>query len=157
MNFDRREFRNALGSFPTGIVVVTAGEGGNLRGITVNSFASVSLDPPLILWCIAKSSRRYDLFTKAAEFTVSVLSEGERAAAEAIATAGEGELAGVAWEACETGPAAIAGAVAVFECTREVLYDGGDHIIIVGRVHTFRQRDGAPLTFLRGRYGKIGE
>ncbi len=156
MSFDRRSFRNALGGFPTGIVVVTAGEGSNLRGITVNSFTSVSLEPPLILWCIAKSSRRYDLFTNATEFTVSVLSEDGRAAAEVIA-AGEGELAGVALEACETGPAAIAGAVAVFECSREVLHDGGDHVIIVGRVHNFRQRDGAPLTFLRGRYGKISE
>jgi flavin reductase (DIM6/NTAB) family NADH-FMN oxidoreductase RutF len=155
MTFDRREFRNALGRFPTGIVVVTAGEGRDLRGITVNSFTSVALDPPLILWCIAKSSRRYDLFTNATEFTVSVLSENERAAAETIATAGEGKLAGVACEASETGPAAIAGAVAVFECTREALHDGGDHMIIVGRVHHFRQRDGAPLTFFRGTYHKV--
>ena len=155
MSFDSRGFRNALGSFPTGIVVVTASEGRGLRGITVNSFTSVSLDPPLILWCIAKSSRRYDLFTNATEFTVSVLSEDERAASEAIAKAGEGNLDGVALEDCTTGPAAIAGAVAVFECTREALYDGGDHMIIVGRVQSFRQRGGAPLTFLRGQYGKI--
>lgn len=155
MSFDARAFRNALGCFPTGIVVVTAGTPGNWRGITVNSFASLSLDPPLILWSIAKTSRRYLTFTNAAEFTVSVLGEADRAAAEAIAVAGEGELTAVELEECE--PPAIKGAIAVFECAREALHDGGDHVIVVGRVKEFRHRDGAPLTFFRGRYGKIVE
>ena len=152
MTFDSRGFRNALGCFPTGIVVVTAGHPGAWRGITVNSFTSVSLDPPLILWCIAKSSRRYELFTKAAEFTVSVLSEAGRAAAEAIAQAGEGDLGTVPLENCDAGPPAIAGSVAVFECSQEALHEGGDHVIVVGRVKTFRCQDGAPLTFFRGKY-----
>ncbi|GAA0571054.1 flavin reductase family protein [Rhizomicrobium electricum] len=155
MSFDARAFRNALGCFPTGIVVVTAGTSGNWRGITVNSFASLSLDPPLILWCIAKTSRRYLTFTNATEFTVSILGEADRAAAEAIATAGEGELTAIELEECE--PPAIKGAIAVFECARETLHDGGDHVIVVGRVHAFRHRNGAPLTFFRGRYGKIVE
>lgn len=152
MSFDARAFRQALGSFATGIAVVTAGRDGNWRGITVNSFSSLSLDPPLILWCIGKTSRRYLTFTNAAEFTVSILSADNRAAAEAIATAGEGELTAVPLEDCDDCPPAIAGALAVFECSREALHDGGDHVIVVGRVKTFRQRDGAPLTFFRGQY-----
>lgn len=157
MSFDTRDLRKALGCFPTGIVVVTAGKGEDLRGITVNSFASLSLDPPLILWCIAKSSRRYETFTKADEFTVSVLSHAARAASDAIAVAGEGLLTGVTLEPCGTAPPAIADALAVFECTREALHDGGDHVIVVGRIACFRHRDGAPLTFFRGQYVKISE
>jgi flavin reductase (DIM6/NTAB) family NADH-FMN oxidoreductase RutF len=155
MDFDTRAFRNALSCFPTGIVVVTAGSPGAWRGITVNSFASLSLDPPLILWCVAKTSRRYLAFTNAPEFTVSILGEAGRAAAENIAAAGEGELTAVELEDCE--PPAIKDAIAIFECSREALHDGGDHVIVVGRVKAFRHRDGTPLTFFRGRYGKIVE
>jgi flavin reductase (DIM6/NTAB) family NADH-FMN oxidoreductase RutF len=157
MSFDVRSFRQALGCFATGIVVVTAGRNGNWRGITVNSFSSLSLDPPLILWSIAKSSRRYLSFTNASEFTVSVLSVENRASAEAIATAGEGELTAVPLEDCDDCPPAVAGAIAVFECSRETLYDGGDHVIVVGRVKAFRQRPGAPLVFFRGKYGSVTE
>lgn len=155
MSFDTRGFRQALGCFATGIVVVTAGRDGNWRGITVNSFASLSLDPPLILWCIAKTSRRYLAFTNATEFTVSVLGEENRAAAEAIATSGEGELTAVPLEDCDDCPPAVAGSIAIFECSRETLYDGGDHVIVIGRVKAYRQREGAPLTFFRGKYGSL--
>ena len=114
MGFDTRGFRTALGSFSTGIVVVTAGRPELYRGITVNSFTSLSLDPPLVLWCIARTSRRYETFTMASEFTVSVLGEGQRAAAERIAVAGEGDLGDIALEPVEGGPPAIAGSLAVF-------------------------------------------
>ena len=157
MSFDVRGFRNALGCYPTGIVVVTAAGGGAWRGITVNSFVSLSLNPPLILWCIAKSSRRYETFTNAARFTVSVLGRDGRAAAEAIAAAGEGDFSAVPVEDCGAGPPAIKGALAVFECRREALHDGGDHAIVVGWVDTYRCRDGVPLTFFRSRYGTIAE
>lgn len=158
MAIDTRAFRNALGCFSTGIVVVTAGAPDACRGITVNSFASLSLDPPLVLWCIAKSSRRYETFTKAAEFTVSVLAGSQREAAECIAVAGEGELGDVVLEPAESGPPAVAGALAVFGCAREAVYDGGDHSIIVGRVLRFSQREsGTPLVFFRGRYRSFSD
>lgn len=155
MSLDTREFRNALGCFATGIVVVTAGPPGRERAITVNSFTSVSLDPPLILWCIAKASRRYDVFTTADAFTVSVLGEEGRGISDAIAGSADGDLGGVATEPCRTGAPAIAGALAAFSCHREALHDGGDHVIIVGRVEALRFRDGAPLVFFRGRYGTL--
>jgi len=153
MSFDTRGFRDALGSFPTGIVVVTAGAPERYRGITVNSFASLSLDPPLVLWCIARTSRRYETFTMANEFTVSVLGAGQRAVAERIAVAGEGDLGDIALETIAGGPPAIAGCLAVFACTREAIHDGGDHVIIVGRVAHFHYQDGEPLEFFRGAYG----
>ena len=152
MDFDTREFRNALGRYPTGVAVVTAVESERLRGITVSSFTSLSLDPPLVLWSIAKSSRRYQTFTKAPEFTVSVLGEDGRAAAETIAAGDDVET--VPLEDGD-GPPAIAGALAVFHCRREWLYDGGDHVVIVGRVLGFRHRDGNPLVFCDGRYGTL--
>ena len=158
MSFDTRGFRTALGSFSTGIVVVTAGPPERYRGITVNSFTSLSLDPPLVLWCIARTSRRYETFTMAREFTVSVLGEGQRAAAERIAVAGEGDLGDIALEPVEGGPPAIAGCLAVFACTREAIHDGGDHVILIGRVQNFHYREEeTPLTFYRGRYGKMSE
>jgi flavin reductase (DIM6/NTAB) family NADH-FMN oxidoreductase RutF len=158
MSFNTHGFRKALGSFPTGIVVVTAGPPERYRGITVNSFASLSLDPPLVLWCIARASRRYETFTKASEFAVSVLGEGQRAVADRIAVAGEGDLGDIALETVANGPPAIARSLAVFECRREAIHDGGDHVIIVGRVNAFRYReDDRSLTFFRGRYGKMGE
>lgn len=154
MRSNARNFRNALGCFPTGIVVVTAGAPGAVRAITVNSFSSLSLDPPLILWCIAKSSRRYEAFTKLDKFTVSVLAEGQRATSECIATAKEGEALDVTLEALPEHPPAIDGALAVFACSLEALQDGGDHAIVIGRVEDFFYReDGAPLTFFRGQYG----
>jgi len=157
MSFDTRGFRTALGSFPTGIVVVTAGLPEHYRGITVNSFTSLSLDPPLVLWCIARTSRRYETFTMANEFTVSVLSAGQRAVAECIAVAGEGDLGDIALETVASGPPAIAGCLAVFACTRAAIHDGGDHVIIVGRVTHFQHQDGEPLMFFRGHYEKIGK
>lgn len=158
MAFDTRAFRNALGCFPTGIVVATAGVAGAWRGITVNSFASLSLDPPLVLWCIARSSRRYETFTKAGEFTVSVLADGQRECAECIAVAGEGDLGDVKLEPAEIGPPAVAGAMAVFECILEAVHEGGDHSVVVGRVLRFAYREnGGPLVFYRGRYRTLAE
>lgn len=157
MSLDSREFRNALGCFATGIVVVTAGEPGRERAITVNSFTSVSLDPPLVLWCLAKASRRYEAFTKADEFTVSVLGEAGRPVADAVAASSDGSLGAIATEACGAGPAAIAGALAVFGCRREALHDGGDHVVIVGRVLAMRYGEGKPLLFFRGRYGALAD
>jgi flavin reductase (DIM6/NTAB) family NADH-FMN oxidoreductase RutF len=155
MSIDTREFRNALGSFATGIVVVTAGQAGQERGITVNSFTSVSLDPPLVLWCIAKSSRRYEAFTKTGKFTVSVLGKSGRAVAEAVASSPDGSLGAVETETLGAGPPAIAGALAAFGCRQEALHDGGDHVVIVGRVEAMRYGDGAPLVFFRGSYAEL--
>lgn len=158
MSFSARSFRNALGCFPTGVVVVTAGSDASHKGITVNSFASVSLEPPLVLWCMDRKSGRYETFTNSANFTISVLSSDHKAVSARLARSGEHTLEGLTLEKTECGPPGLADALAVLECAREAVHEGGDHAIIVGRVLRFRYREiGQPLVYFRGRYGAIAD
>jgi flavin reductase (DIM6/NTAB) family NADH-FMN oxidoreductase RutF len=158
MAFDAREFRNALGCFPTGVVVVTARAGTALMGITVNSFVSVSLDPPLVLWCVDRKSSRYETFTMVGEFTISVLSSDHRNVSTRLATPGEHRLDGVPLIETENGTPGLSDSLAILQCVREAVHDGGDHAIIVGRVVQFACRStGQPLVFFRGRYGALAE
>jgi len=164
MSFDTRAFRNALGCFPTGVAVVTAARSGGLQderapmGITVNSFASVSLDPPLVLWCVDRRSDRFETFTTAPGFTISILDAAHRGVSARLARPRAHRLDGIALLPTELGPPALAEALAVFECGRECVHPGGDHVIIVGRVLRFSHRAaGAPLVFFRGGYGTVGE
>jgi flavin reductase (DIM6/NTAB) family NADH-FMN oxidoreductase RutF len=158
MDFDSRAFRNALGAFPTGVVVVTASSSGTPIGITVNSFTSVSLVPPLLLWCMDARSQRHDLFVKAPGFTISVLGTGHREVSSRLARPGEHQLDGFALLSTELGPPALADSLAVFECARESTLPGGDHTILVGRVLRFHcPSEGRPLLFFRGKYSALDQ
>ncbi len=158
MSFDARAFRNALGCFPTGVVVVTGGSDMSHMGITVNSFASVSLDPPLVLWCMDRKSSRYETFTNSPNFTISVLSSDHRTVSARLAQPGEHTLDGLPLEETESGPPGLADALAVLECARHAVHEGGDHAIIVGRVLRFRYRQtGKPLVYFRGGYGALAD
>lgn len=165
MAFDSRAFRNALGCFPTGIAVMTTSSAPGAEsetshiGITVNSFTSVSLDPPLVLWCIHRDSRRASAFTEGPGFTVSILASGHRAVSARLAGQGEHNLDGVALIPTELGPPALADSLAVFECALERALEAGDHIILIGRVLRFAQHEevGAPLVYYRGRYGALAQ
>jgi len=169
MDFDSKAFRNALGAFPTGIAVITAtpataGDQTETQevshiGITVNSFTSVSLDPPLVLWCIDRRSRRYPYFAQAPGFTVSILASGHREVSKRLAQAGEHSLDGIALIPTMLGPPALADSLAVFECARESVQDAGDHAILIGRVLRFARHDGAgaPLVYFQGKYGALAQ
>ena len=160
MDFDSRAFRHALGCFPTGIAVMTAASSeASHIGITVNSFTSVSLEPPLVLWCIDRRSRRYPAFATATGFTVSILASGHKAVSSKLATAGEHTLDGIDLVPTELGPPALKDALAVFECARESVQDAGDHAILIGRVLRFARHDGAgaPLVYFQGRYGALAQ
>ncbi len=169
MDFDSRAFRLALGCFPTGIAVMTAAPAANAAnpkgsaeshiGITVNSFTSVSLDPPLVLWCIDRRSRRYRAFATAPGFTVSILGSGHKAVSARLAGAGEHSLDGIDLIPTALGPPALADSLAVFECARESVQDAGDHAILIGRVLRFARHDGAgtPLVYFQGRYGALAQ
>src|SRR5580765_3357717 len=158
MSFDIKSFRHALGSFPTGVAVVTAAVESEPVGITVNSFTSVSLDPPLVLWCLKKDSNRYRAFMEAKGFTISVLGTEHESVSARLARQGEHKLQDMELLETELGPPALADAHAVFECAREAIHDGGDHSILIGRVLRFARRDdGAPLVFYRGRYGALSD
>ena len=150
---DPRAFRTTLGSFATGVTVVTArGPGGEPVGITANSFASVSLDPPLVLWSPARSSRRFAAFAEAGHFAIHVLAQDQQAVCDAFVRA-EGGFDAVPWSEGPEGLPLLDGCLARFLCRREALLDGGDHAILLGRVWAASRRDGAPLVFQSGRYG----
>jgi 4-hydroxyphenylacetate 3-hydroxylase, reductase component len=156
MAFDTRAFRHALGCFPTGVAVVTAGSDKDRMGITVNSFASVSLDPPLVLWCMDRRSSRYRTFTKAGNFTISILASDHQAISAKLASPGEHCIDDLSLLPTESGPPGLVDSLAVFECAREHVYNTGDHVIIIGRVVNFSWRKaGEPLVFFRGRYGTV--
>ncbi len=159
MTFDVRAYRTALGSFPTGVAVITTSASAEHHmGITVNSFTSVSLDPPLVLWCLDKKSDRYHAFTKARSYTVSILGTEHQGVSSRLAKQGNHSLDGIAL--CDTalGPPALADALSVFECKAEGVHDAGDHAILIGRVmHFSRQGDGEPLVFFRGKYGSLAQ
>jgi flavin reductase (DIM6/NTAB) family NADH-FMN oxidoreductase RutF len=156
-DFDSRAFRDALGCYPTGVAVVTAGEEeASHIGITVNSFASVSLDPPLVLWSIDRRSRRHGPFVTARGFTVSILSAAHREVSARLAGPGEHSLDGLALLPTELGPPALGDSLAVFECAREQVIEGGDHSVLIGRVLRFhRPQTGAPLVYFQGRYNAL--
>ena len=156
-DFDTRAFREALGWFPTGIAVMTAVSAETSHiGITVNSFASVSLDPPLVLWCMDRRSYRHDIFAQATGFTVSILGTGHKDVSARLARPGEHSLDGIALLETELGPPALADSLAVFECATEQRLEAGDHTIFLGRVLRFsRPSESAPLVFFRGRYNAL--
>jgi flavin reductase (DIM6/NTAB) family NADH-FMN oxidoreductase RutF len=158
MEFDARAFRDALGCFPTGVAVITAESADRpAMGITVNSFASVSLDPPLVLWCIDRHSDRSKTFVRAESFTISVLDAVHREVSARLAQPGTHRLDEIALLPTDLGPPALADALAVFECTRESVHAGGDHVILIGRVVRFAfRRSGERLVFFRGHYGTFG-
>ena len=157
MSFDTRAFRQALGCFPTGVAVVTtSGPDAGHRGITVNSFTSVSLDPPLVLWCIDRKSDRFPAFTKARTYTISLLGTTHEAVSSRLAKQGAHSLDGIDLIQTRLGPPALADALAFFECEAEAVYQAGDHAILVGRVLRFAKREaGEPLVFFQGRYGAL--
>jgi flavin reductase (DIM6/NTAB) family NADH-FMN oxidoreductase RutF len=157
--FDSRALRDALGCFPTGVAVVTAsGDGRAPIGITVNSFTSVSLDPPLVLWCLHRKSDRFEALRGAKHYTISLLGTAHEAVSARLAKQGAHSLEGIDLLETKLGPPALADALAVFECESEAVYEGGDHVILVGRVIRFARREaGAPLVFFHGRYGALAD
>jgi flavin reductase (DIM6/NTAB) family NADH-FMN oxidoreductase RutF len=158
MSMDSRLFRDALGCFPTGVAVVTAAGVDGHFGITVNSFTSVSLDPPLLLWCMDRRSRRHDVFVKAAGFTVSILGTDHKEVSSRLARPGEHSLDDIALIQTELGPPALADSLAIFECEAEKRMEAGDHTILLGRVLRFScPSASAPLVFFRGKYSALDQ
>ena len=147
-----QDFRNALGCFATGVTVVTCQSEHGPLGMTVNSFTSVSLDPPLVLWCPAKNSLRYQAFADAESFAIHMLADDQQDVCLRFARDGL-NFDGIGLEKDAGGPPVISGSLAVLECTRHTLHDGGDHAIIVGRVAGAVVNPGEPLLFSKGRFG----
>jgi flavin reductase (DIM6/NTAB) family NADH-FMN oxidoreductase RutF len=155
---DPDEFRRALGRFATGLTVVTTLDAkGEKVGMTVSSFNSVSLEPPLILWSVGFDSLSYDVFTEADYFAVHILTQDHEDLCDRFAQSGENKFDGLDCREGIHGVPILPEFVACFECSTEHIYPGGDHKIIVGRVHAFESRDADPLIIYRSRFlGKNG-
>lgn len=148
----QKALRRCLGQFPTGVTVVTANVDGQKIGMTANSFSSVSLDPPLILWSIRRASARASLFTGTQSFAINVLSAQQTDIARNFASSAGDPFAASAWHEGNNGAPLIAAAVAHLECSLEAVFDGGDHHIIIGRVTQHACAEGAPLLFVQGQF-----
>lgn len=153
---DTREFRNALGQFPTGVTVVTTVDAeGNKIGMTANSFSSVSLDPMLVLWSVAKTCKAFSAFTEAKQFAIHVLNASQKHISSQFASSCEDRFKDIEHIAGHGGVPILTDYSAVFQCDTEQLYEGGDHIILLGRVVAFDNKKLPPLVFHAGRYADL--
>lgn len=153
---DPRAFRNALGLYATGVTVVTVPSQDGPIGITANSFASVSLDPPLVLWSPAKSSKRFGYFSGAEHFAIHVLDANQEDICNGFVK-DKSAFEGLDWVEGDHGVPNIRGCLARFECTLDAEHDAGDHTIIVGRVTAASVQNGMPLMFQGGRFVSLKE
>lgn len=149
-----RDFRDALGSFATGVTVLTAlAADGEPIGVTISSFNSVSLDPPLILWSLACESPRLEVFRKTSHYAVNVLAADQQWISDCFASRDDDRFAAVATSRGLAGVPLIEGCSAWFECRNELQYPGGDHLIFLGRVERFARGEATePLIFHAGCY-----
>ncbi|HEV2732357.1 MAG TPA: flavin reductase family protein, partial [Terriglobales bacterium] len=151
--FDRRDFRHALGQFATGVTVVTArAPDGRKIGVTVNSFSSVSLNPPLILWSLARQTPSFADFATCTHFAVNVLEAKQHHLSRQFSTPVVDRFAGVEVTEGKARIPIVSGAIAYFLCRKVKQYDGGDHVILLGEVEEYKYTDGEPLVFHSGRY-----
>ena len=149
-----RDYRNALGSFATGVTVITTDCDIGQIGITVNSFSSVSLDPALVLWSVAKGSKRHDAYADRGPFVIHVMAQDQDDIATGFAVNAQA-FEDADWDINPEGVRVIPGCLAAFECETFAVYDGGDHSIIVGRVLRFSRNEGDGLLFSQGKYGRF--
>jgi len=157
MSFDARDFRRALGQFPTGVgIVTTLDSQGAPVGMTISSFNSVSVTPPLVLWSIDRSALSADLFRTTEYFAVNILAADQIALSNRFASRGEDKFQDVAWSAGEHGSPLLPDVAALFECRNWAQYDGGDHWIIVGEVLRYSyEATKPPLVFGQGGYATM--
>ena len=158
IEIDPADFRKVLGAFPTGVTVIAAIADGVPSGLAVGSFFSVSLEPPLVGFCVTKNSSSWAKIKDAGHFVVNVLGESQDGVSNLFASKAEDKFEGIDWSpAVATGGPRLEGTLAHIDCTHYATYDGGDHDIIVGRVQHLeldREEDG-PLIFFKSKYGKI--
>lgn len=152
-SFDQALFRKALGTFMTGVTVVCARDNGGIpRGITANSFTSVSLTPPLVLVCVAKGSSCYSVFEKCDSFSVNILSEEQKHISSRFTTKGVDRFAGLNIITARTGAPLISGSLSWLDCRPYDRFDAGDHMILIGEVEALHVDSGVPLGYWAGRY-----
>ncbi|NSL56122.1 flavin reductase family protein [Uliginosibacterium aquaticum] len=154
--FDSSTFRRTLGMFATGITVITAqAKDGSLVGLTANSFNSVSLTPPMIVWSLGNNSGVREVLERCEYYAVNVLADDQEALSNLFASKAADRFAGVDWEPGLGGAPVLAGCAAVFEVRNSLRYPGGDHVIFIGEVARCDRSEREPLLFFNGRYRKL--
>ena len=153
---DDRRFREVLGNFATGVTIITAMDDGEPVGIAANAFTSLSLDPPLVLFCVAHASSTWPRIERAGVFAVNILGEHHESLSQLFATKGADRFSATPWRTGVSGAPVLDEAIAYVDCRLEAQYPGGDHTIVVGRVVDLDVRDGGrPLLFFQGGYTRI--
>lgn len=154
--FDPKQFRQALGAFTTGVTIVTTrGADGQDYGLTANSFNSVSIDPPLVLWSISKNASSARAFTEGSNFAVHILATDQEPLSNRFAKSSADKFAGLELQRGAEDTPLLGGCSARFQCKTTYRYEGGDHIILVGEVLAFDRFDQAPLVFHSGAYRRL--
>ena len=150
-------YRRCLGQFATGVTVVTARDGDQLVGMTANSFSSVSLEPPLVLWSVKRGSPSYEAFAGASNFAINILSREQTHISNHFGKSGAEKFRDVPWLPGEAGVPLLKGVISTLECQRVNRVDGGDHLIIIGEVLRFARYNREPLLFVQGHYGSAAD
>ncbi|MEL6568285.1 MAG: flavin reductase family protein [Pseudomonadota bacterium] len=155
---DTRELRRAMGQFATGVTVVTAMSGDTPVGVTANSFTSVSLEPPLVLFCLGKSLGCVEAFETTEHFVINLLRSDQQAISNRFATKGIDRFQGTPWCLSQDNVPVIEGALASIECSKNAQFDGGDHTIFIGKVKRAQYVPGHdPLLYFGGDYRQINQ
>ena len=155
---DKRHFRSVLGEFATGVTIITTIENQEPRGITANSFTSVSLEPPLVLFCLGRESTNFNAFNTANFFAVNILSADQSDISNKFAVVEGDKFEGVDWTSWETGAPILPNTIAAIDCRLKELIDAGDHIIVLGEVlRAEKMAEKPPLLYFEGKYSKILE
>ena len=150
---DEASFRTVLGHFATGVTIITAMNGAEPVGVSANAFTSVSLEPPLILFCASKTSSTFPQIEAAGKFTVNILNEHQEDICRVFATKGADRFTRIGWRPSANGNPILHDALAYVDCTMETIHDGGDHHIVIGRALTLGEvLQDKPLLFYRGGY-----
>ncbi len=161
MSVSQAEFRRTMGCFATGVTIITLDDGGQVHGMTANAFASVSLDPPLVLVCVDHKAQTHAHLHAKKRFGVNVLAEHQRAVSEyysnPLRTHLEISQSGASFDRTRHGTPVLHGALAYLECRLHSAQDAGDHTIFIAEVEDVVVRDGNPLLFFRGCYEKLDQ
>lgn len=155
MPIDEARFRQAMGYFASGVTVVTTQLDGELYGMTVSSFSSLSLKPPLVLICIDRGVPSHDAIARAGQFVVNMLDKRQEHLSRRFATASDEKFKGVAWHSGTLGLPVLDHVLAVVECRVHATFDGGDHTIFVGQVIDAEVNEGTPLLYYRRGYHEL--
>jgi flavin reductase (DIM6/NTAB) family NADH-FMN oxidoreductase RutF len=156
MPLDTRKFRDVMGTFTTGVTIITTMDNKTPHGITANSFTSVSLSPPMVMFCLGKSSANFEAFMASDSFAVNILSSQQDALSTRFATFEGDRFDGLNWSAWDTGAPILENVIAAIDCRLEATHDAGDHVIILGLVVRAEvQNNAPPLLYFKGGYERL--